>query len=69
MKIYRISYPLDNDEDGTEILTEEEILAYYWEYWSGRMREIKSDETLITKENCLVDWCIVHWAEIIHIPI
>ena len=51
-------------------MSDQEILDYYWEWWSSQMREVArsgkiTNVTLesITKENCIDDFCIVHWAE------
>lgn len=62
MKFYTIVEPGD---DGTtpvySTLSEHEILAEYFDYWSRRMKEVgKKDE--INTQSCIEDWCIVHWA-------
>jgi hypothetical protein len=67
MKLYQIHYPDEHNNPITEILTEEEILAEYWEYWKGKMESVGKFD-LITKENCLDDWMILHWASVIKIP-
>lgn len=46
----------------TEI-TEEEILKDFWDYWYAKMiTKYGEDDELITKENCIEDWCVIHWA-------
>lgn len=67
MILYEIAYPTE-DGDVTEILTREEVLAEYWDYWRERMESVGKFD-LITVENCLEDWCMLHWAAIIRIPI
>lgn len=62
MKYWTIVEP--GDDDSTPVystLSEEEILKYYFDYWSSRMKSIgKNNE--ITPDNCIYDWCVVHWA-------
>ena len=67
MRYWTIVYPdkhptLDFDIDRWETLSEKEILDSYWNYWYGKM----VDRGLIdsaTEDNCLFDWCTIHWAE------
>ena len=68
MKLYEIAYPDENNNDIVEVLTEDEIIAQYWEYWSGKMKEI-GREADITRERCIEDWSVIHWAEIVNVPI
>ena len=68
MKLYEIAYPDENDNDVIEILTEDEIIASYWEYWSGKMKEI-GKEAEATRDRCIEDWCVVHWAVEVNVPI
>ena len=61
MKKYIYEEP---DKDGNNIKvikTEEEILENYWKYWSSIMERLNKHSE-ITKENCILDWCVVHWA-------
>jgi hypothetical protein len=68
MKLYEIAYPDEYNNDVVEILTEEEILATYWNHWSGKMKEI-GREAEATRERCIEDWCVIHWASEIRIPL
>lgn len=44
-------------------ITEAEILDRYWKFWYGKMIEkYDKDHSLITKENCIKDWCTDNWA-------
>jgi hypothetical protein len=48
-------------------LTEAEIIATYFAWWSGRMRQAgKSD--LISEDACIDDWVVVHWAALVEGP-
>ena len=64
MKLYRYSDPGCDDVE----LTEAEIIDRYFEYWSGKMHEL-GREDLITLENCVTDFCVIHWAEEIETPV
>ncbi len=68
MKLYEIAYPDENGDDITEILTEDEIISYYYPYWSTKMLMNCPTEP-ISRERCIEDWCIVHWAVEIRIPV
>lgn len=62
MKYWTIVEP--GDDGSTPVystLSEEDILKEYFDYWSNRMKSIgKNNE--ITPDNCIYDWCVVHWA-------
>jgi hypothetical protein len=67
MKYYTIVYP-DMTESGQEYdhwetLSEKEILNQYWVYWFTKMIQAKRPDFELTSENCINDWCIVHWAQ------
>jgi hypothetical protein len=53
----------DGDDSRDVILTEKEILDYYWNYWSSAQWSAGVDPIDITPEDCIEDFCIVHWAE------
>ena len=51
-------------------MSDQEILDYYWDNWSGDMKRAFYDKRMlnatlddITPENCIHDFCIAHWAE------
>jgi hypothetical protein len=49
------------DQDGLQRLTEDEIIAQYYPWWSAQMCRVdKADK--ISHENCIYDFCVVHWA-------
>jgi hypothetical protein len=63
MKKYKFIEPGENDEVIETILTEDQIIEEYWEFWSRKMTEkYGSDHEFITTENCIEDWCVSHWA-------
>ena len=62
-------YEPDTLPDGTYIgdieivMTEDEIINFYWDYWSKRMKEkYGENHHLITRERCIEDFVIVNWA-------
>lgn len=66
MRYWTICYPAphptqDFDMDVWETLSDQEILDSYWDYWYDKMNE-KGHNDMATVENCITDWCIVHWA-------
>ena len=44
-------------------INSEQILKEYYPYWEKRMvNKFGRGHELITEENCIEDWCVVHWA-------
>ena len=43
-------------------MSDQEILDYYWDYWSNKMLA-EGPNDMCTFENCIDDFCIVHWAK------
>jgi len=68
MRLFEIAYPDENNNDIVEILTEEEVLKSYYDYWCSRMKEI-GKESEISIDSCIEDWKIIHWALEIRVPI
>jgi len=62
MKTYTFVQP---GEDGITpewiTLSEDQIIDEYWNYWSGQMKKV-GKESEINRENCIYDYCVVHWA-------
>lgn len=57
MKYYKFA-----DPSGQFVMSEEDILKEYYPWWKRGM-ERKGLTDLISKKNCIQDWCVVHWAE------
>jgi hypothetical protein len=53
----------DGDDSRDVILTEKEILDYYWKYWSSAQWSAGVDPIDITPEDCILDFVLVHWAQ------
>lgn len=51
------------DQDGVHRVSEEYILDFYYEYWADAMTRA-GKEDLISKENCIKDFFVVHWVKI-----
>lgn len=59
MKYFYYEYPF-----GGVAISEEDILKQYWDYWHGKMvAKFGPDSDKITKEKCIEDWVVIHWAE------
>lgn len=55
---------VEQGDDGNAVerrITDEEIIAFYFPYWSAQMRKVGKPE-LINQENCIDDFVVVHWA-------
>ncbi len=50
------------NETGDSVLSEQQILDFYWDYWSAAMRNAGKLEGMITPENCIDDFSVVYWA-------
>lgn len=58
---HRIRYFKYSDQTGDYILSEENIIEEYWDYWCKRMEHVGKKE-LINPENCIHDFCVINWA-------
>lgn len=61
MKRWSISFPGTFGQDVVETWTEDQIIKSYYRYWSIKMVEAGRKEE-ISRERCIEDWCVVHWA-------
>lgn len=53
----------ENGEDELIVHTEQEILDMYWNYWYNKMvKKYGEGHYLITEQNCIDDWAIIHYA-------
>jgi hypothetical protein len=43
------------------VISFDQIITDYFEYWCEKMKRI-GKEDLISKERCVEDFCVVHWA-------
>jgi len=62
MKVYKYVEPDIDFLPIEHIITDEQILEQYWDYWSDNMKKL-GRVNLITKSNCIDDFLIIHWAE------
>ena len=51
--------------EGDEVVSEEEIISGgYFDCWKEKMEsKFGAGSELITKENCIEDWVVIHWAQ------
>lgn len=61
MRYWTIVEPNDNDIPVYTTMSENEILEEYFDYWSNKMKSV-GKHNLISPENCIYDWCVIHWA-------
>jgi len=64
MKLYE--YVVDDGE--VIVQTEDEIMSYFYDYWCSKMREVGKEDEL-SKELCLQDWMMLHYATEVTIPV
>lgn len=63
MRFWVYVEPVKNSSEPVYVIMEDKaILAEYWDYWCSRMRSV-GKEHLINKENCILDWATIHWAQ------
>lgn len=61
MRTFTFIEPDENHNVVEHTMTYDEIIDYYFEYWSGQMKKVGKEE-LISKDRCVDDFCVVHWA-------
>ena len=44
------------------VLSDSQILAKYWDWWSMQMRQGNRDESEITEQECIIDFVVTNWA-------
>ena len=50
------------------IMSDDAIIACYWDYWEARMIAHNKSQGLpeqqdVSRNNCIYDWVVVHWAQ------
>ena len=61
MKYYTIVFPGEFGQHVQETWSINQILESYYPYWKGKMIEVNK-HGLISKEACIEDWIMLHWA-------
>ena len=67
MRRWRYVEPGDFGNHGEPVIvemSEAEILAEYYPYWQEQMRRV-GKESQISEQECINDWVVVHWAELV----
>ena len=62
MAIWRYIEPGENNEPIEHIVSDDTILDTYYPWWIEQMKKA-GKERLISAQNCIDDWVVVHWAE------
>lgn len=61
-RLFRYNEPGGVGHSDVEVtLTEQEILDTYFPFWSEQMKRVDKEDA-ISYENCIEDFCVVHWA-------
>ena len=64
MKYWTIAFPGEFGQHVQETWSEDQIMESYYRYWVSKMLEHHhGPHADITRENCIADWCSVHWAQ------
>ena len=61
MKYWTITFPGDFGQHVVETWSEEQIIKSYYTYWAQKM-VMNVPNSNLSKESCIEDWCVVHWA-------
>lgn len=61
MKYWTIVFPGEFGQHVQETWNEEQIIKAYYTYWCTKMIQ-NVDNPDLSRENCIVDWTVVHWA-------
>ena len=61
MTYYTIVFPGEFNQHVQETWSVDQILKSYYTYWATKMIQ-SNKQADISKNNCIEDWCIVHWA-------
>ncbi len=62
MKYWTIVFPGEFGQHVQETWTEDQILDSYYTYWCMKMVQAGCHADLISREACIDDWVVVHWA-------
>ena len=62
MKYWEIVYPGGEGENCFEVLSEKQILDYYFPHWSKMMAEAGKNMPPNMEQVCIDDWVVTHWA-------
>jgi hypothetical protein len=64
MKTYQYVEQTDTVDCVIINMTEQQILEFYWEFWLKQMNnKFGLNHPLINRDNCIEDFCVVHWAQ------
>lgn len=65
MRYWRLDYQNMAGKDITRILSDDDIIAEYWNYWYGKMTAKFGKDYVdqnFSKSDCIDDWSVVNWA-------
>jgi hypothetical protein len=65
MKYWQIWYQNKAGKDITRIMSDDEVIAEYWDYWYSKMiSKFGKDhvDNNYSKLECIEDWAVTNWA-------
>lgn len=65
MKQYEIVYVDEHNTTNRQLVTEDDIVDQYWDYWYDmvcRKYGKQHVDTHYNRNHCIAHWCIVSWA-------
>ena len=62
MRYWTIVFPGEHNQHVQETWSEDQIIASYYQYWANKCINAVVNPDFITRENCIHDWRVVHWA-------
>ena len=61
MRVFKYEDPMEDGSVRTTIISEDEIIDTYYDYWCKMMEKVgKAIE--ISREKCIQDFLVMHWA-------
>lgn len=61
-KYWTIYFPGDYGQHVQETWSETQILKSYFDDWCSRARNAGWSPDQCTEQQCIEDWCAIHWA-------
>jgi hypothetical protein len=61
LRYYEYVEPLEGNRVRIVVVSEETILQRFYPLWIYRMKRVGKDD-LISTENCIEDFVVIHWA-------
>lgn len=56
-----MKYYIFYEPGSINVISDKRIIETYFDWWSNKMKSVNKS-ALISEENCIEDFCVVHWA-------